>query len=168
MRAVEAPFDAPMHPLGCRIGPTAIRGISIFSTFWGGVLFALRSPSYIPLRVKDRYYGTLAHKIFLHTLKATMHVYAHVWGPKTTCHDALEQVCVGGRAAVGLGGRTAVLRADEVSGKKKKKKKKCLTVTPRDTLFVPCHVAFYVVTVICGPLPSIILYGISVYFMNIP
>ena len=30
-----------------------------------------------------------------------MHVYAHVWGPKTTCHDALEQVCVGGRVRGG-------------------------------------------------------------------
>ena len=122
---------------------------------------------YIPFRVTDRYYGTLAHKIFLHTLKATMHVYAHVWGPKTTCHDALEQVCVGGRVRGGprrAYGRTSRRR----SFAEKKKKKKCLTVTPRDTLFAPCHVAFYVVTVICGPLPSIILYGISVYFMNIP
>ena len=124
---------------------------------------------YIPLRVTDRYYGTLANKIFLHTLKATMHVYAHVWGPKTTCHDALEQVCVGGR--VRRGPRRAYGRPSRrrsFGEKKKKKKKKCLTVTPRDTLFAPCHVAFYVVTVICGPLPSIILYGISVYFMNIP
>ena len=76
------------------------------------------------MRVTDRYYGTLAHKIFLHTLKATMHVYAHVWGPKTTCHDALEQVCVGGR--VRRGPRRAYGRPSRRRsfGEKKKKKKK--------------------------------------------
>ena len=36
-----------MHPLQRCTRPTAIRGISIFSTFWGRALFALTSPSYI-------------------------------------------------------------------------------------------------------------------------
>ena len=36
LRAVEAPFDAHIYPLGCRIGPTAIRWNSIFSTFGVG------------------------------------------------------------------------------------------------------------------------------------
>ena len=46
LSAVIASIDAPMHPLQRCTRPTAIRGISIFSTFWGGALFALRSPSY--------------------------------------------------------------------------------------------------------------------------
>ena len=47
LEAAEAPIDAPMHPLQRRIGLYAILGNSIFSIFWGGVVFALPSPSYI-------------------------------------------------------------------------------------------------------------------------
>ena len=47
LSAVIASIDAPMHPLQRCTRPTAIRGISIFSTFWGRALSALRSPSYI-------------------------------------------------------------------------------------------------------------------------
>ena len=47
---------------------------------------------YIPFRVRDRYYGTLAHKMFLRTPEATTHVYIHRWGPKATCHDTLEPI----------------------------------------------------------------------------
>ena len=75
---------------------------------------------YIPLRVKDRYNGTLAHKIFLHTLKATMHVYAHVWGPKTTCHDALEPIRAGGRGPRGPGAPPGGPRAERSFAKNKK------------------------------------------------
>ena len=49
LSAVIASIDAPMHPLQRCTRPTAIRGISIFSTFWGRALSALRSPSYILL-----------------------------------------------------------------------------------------------------------------------
>ena len=47
LSAVIASIDAPMHPLQRCTRPTAIRGISIFSTFWGRALFALTSPSYV-------------------------------------------------------------------------------------------------------------------------
>ena len=94
------------------------------SLIWTRLLQIAIQNRRIPFRVTDRYYGTLAHKIFLHTLKATMHVYAHLWGPKTTCHDALEQVCVGGR--VRRGPRRAYGRPSRRRsfGEKKKKKKK--------------------------------------------
>jgi hypothetical protein len=36
-----------MHPPGCHTGLEAVFTISIFSTFLGGALFALTSPSYI-------------------------------------------------------------------------------------------------------------------------
>ena len=36
MRAVDAPFDAPMHPPGCHTGLEAVFTNSIFSTFLGG------------------------------------------------------------------------------------------------------------------------------------
>ena len=56
-------------------------------------LFNLYIPGYIfPVRVNDRYNGQLAHRMVLHTQEATIHVYAHQWGPKAICHDALEQV----------------------------------------------------------------------------
>ena len=54
LEAAEAPIDAPMHPLQRRIGLYAILGNSIFSIFWGGVVSALPSPSYILILV---YYG---------------------------------------------------------------------------------------------------------------
>ena len=69
---------------------------------------------HIPLRLKDPYKGTLAHKIFLHTIKATTHVYAHVWGPKKTCHDALEPTAPVGEAPEARGPPPEVRGPNEV------------------------------------------------------
>ena len=48
-----------------------------------------------PFLVNDRYYGQLAHRMFLHTLKTTTHVYLHLWGLKEICHDPLEPIRTG-------------------------------------------------------------------------
>ena len=108
---------------------------------------------HIPLRLKDPYKGTLAHKIFLHTLKATMHVCAHVWGPKTTCHDALEQVCVGGRVRGGprraYGGPPGGPRAERSFAKNKK----CCNIFQKD--FLKSTVTQCIITENKGSNPSV-------------
>ena len=85
---------------------------------------------HIPLRLKDPYKGTLAHKIFLHTIKATTHVYAHLCGPKTTCHDALEPIRAGGRGPRGPRGAPECPRAERSFAKNKK----CCNIFQKDFL----------------------------------
>ena len=108
--------------------------------------------------------------MFLRTPEAKTHVYIHRWGPKATCHDTLEPIRNIGRvptwAREAPGGRSSRMKYWVLSTSTKKK---CLRVPPRYTLFAPWNVAFYVVIVICGPLPSIILYRIfqSTLFKNL-
>ena len=85
---------------------------------------------YIPFRLNHHYNGEIAHNIFLHLLKATTHVYAHLWGPKTTCHDALEPIRAGGRGPRGPGGPPGGPRAERSFAKNKK----CCNIFQKDFL----------------------------------
>ena len=85
---------------------------------------------HIPLRLKDPYKGTLAHKIFLHTIKATTHVYAQVWGPKKTCHDALEPTAPVGEAPEAPGPPPGGPRAERSFAKNKQ----CCNIFQKDFL----------------------------------
>ena len=137
------------------------------STFCMGIS-QWAAKGYIPFRVIHRYNDTLDHKMFLRTSKTTIHVYIHKRGLKATFHDTLEPIRNIGRvptwAREAPGGRSSRMKFWVLSTSTKKK---FLRVPPRYTLFAPWNVAFYVVIVICGPLPSIILYRISVYFIQI-
>ena len=56
------------------------------------------------------------------------HVYAHLWGPKAICHDALEPSAPvdprGPPPEVGFGGRKEFLEKKKKKKKQKKQKKK--------------------------------------------
>ena len=90
----------------------------------------MRGKIYIPLRVTHRYYGELAHKIFLRTPEATTHVYLHLWGLKAICHDALEPIHAGGRGPGGPRGAPEGPRAERSFAKNKK----CCNIFQKDFL----------------------------------
>jgi hypothetical protein len=52
----------------------------------------LRGRGFCQLFRLGSYNDTLAHKMFLRMPKATTRVYAHEWGLKAICHDALEPI----------------------------------------------------------------------------
>ena len=56
----------------------------------------LRGRGFCQLFRLGSYNDTLAHKMFLRMPKATTRVYAHEWGIKAICHDALEPIRAGG------------------------------------------------------------------------
>ena len=83
-----------------------------------------------PFRVKSRYNGLLAHKMFLITQEGTTHVYSHSWGLKAICHDALEPIHAGGRGPRGPRGAPEGPRAERSFAKNKK----CCNIFQKDFL----------------------------------